>query len=1117
MTRLWWSRCWVVGLLSLAWGASVRGDSEGLLEVPAGFRVELFADDEQATNIYCVTTDQKGRIVVSGPGYIRLLEDTTGDGRADRVLPFADGPASGAQGLCVEGDSLYCIGDGGLLRYRDADGDGRADGPPELIKAFPTGGEHNTHALHRGPDGFWYLIAGNSAEIEDEDINAEFSPIVQPKAGVLMRLSPDFSTLEVLADGYRNAYDFSFNAEGDLFTYDSDGERELSLPFYRPTRVFHTVPGMNHGWVSRSWKKPDYFPEMSPALVNLGRGSPTGVLVYRHHQFPEEFHNALFVLDWTYGRVMAIRTKRKGASWGVSSKVFARGRGNYGFAPTSATVGPDGSLYVAVGGRGTQGSLFRISATAENDSPESGPPSSAEPPADPPRSRLLRLKLVLNAPQPEAAWSRAKWVPMAREVGAEAFLIAGLDKRRDVSERLRAIEILTELFGGPDIDFMTSLAFEPERELRARSVWAYGRTSGSEPDPHVLKGALRDNSPLVRRQALETLLISSPRTLGELVTEIAECLGSEDHVVRQLAVRVAARMENSHFRELGEIARTAGWAEALQMARAFVDRGYVGHPYAWRDIGLQAIRRHEDSDVLLTATLLMQHAWGGFGPSPLHPPVFDGYLPRVPIQIEEEEMTALVKELELLYPTGEAILDRELSRLIAMLSPTSSRLLDQLLTRINEQSLPVSDLHYLICVACLPVERSEDQSARITDVLLSLFEKMQAANMVIDRNWEPRVGELVQQLITYDPTLPQQLIADPRFGEPAHAFLISTMPKETARLALDRYLERITRGQLELTPDLLGLFSGHLNDSVLALARKSLEEETLQAAAVLLLAEANREEDRQQLLRGLSSSHWQVVTACLRAQQAWEEPTPETLAALIGLLERLARERELVGLGDDVLKEVRRRAESLTEGEKSADLPPSSVFALVDTHAEREAIAAAWVKWFRSTFPDLEWKSSLSTGEGPWQEWEERFQALDLSQGDANRGAAVYERLQCAQCHQGRTAIGPSLEGIASRFSPRDLMIAVVDPNRDVSPRYRTSLITTQQGKTYTGMIIYESSDGLLLRDSTQRTIRIETSDIEFRRELATSLMPENLLKQASDADITDLFAYLRTLNTTRK
>ncbi len=1116
MTRQWWSVCLAVGLLSLTWGTSARGDSEGLLEVPEGFQVELFAGDEQATNIYCVTTDNAGRIVVSGPGYIRLLEDTTGDGRADQVIPFADGPASGAQGLYVEGDSLYCIGDGGLLRYRDADGDGRADGPPELIKAFPTGGEHNTHALHRGPDGFWYLIAGNSAEIEAEAINADYSPIENPRAGVLMRLSPDFSTLEVLADGYRNAYDFAFNAEGDIFTFDSDGEREMFLPFYRPTRVFHTVSGMSHGWVSRSWKKPNYFPEMSPVIVNLGRGSPTGVLVYRHHQFPEEFHNALFVLDWTYGRVLAIRTKRQGASWMASSKVFARGRGNYGFAPTSATVGPDGSLYVAVGGRGTQGSLFRIYASPENTLP-AGSQASALAQNNPARSRMLRVKQVLNAPQPEAAWSRANWVPLARETGEEAFLIAGLDTRREVSERLRAIEILVELFQGPDIDFMTSLASEPERELRARSVWAYGRSSGAEPDPRILRGALQDNSPLVRRQALEILLISSPRTLGELVAEIADCLGSEDHVVRQLAVRVAARMENPHFRELGEIARTAGWAEALQMARAFVDRGYVGHPYAWRDIGLQAIRRHEDPDVLLTATLLIQHSWGGFGPSPLHPPVFDGYLPRVPMQVEEEEMAALVKELELLYPKGEAILDQELSRLIAMLSPTSSRLLDQLLAGIDEQSLPVSDLHYLICLACLPVERSAAQSARITDALLSLFEKMRAAEAVIDSNWEPRVGELFQQLITYDPLLPQQLIADPRFGESAHAFLVSRLPQEKAQLALDRYLERITGGQLELTPGLLALFSGHVNDPVLALARESLAEETLQAAALLLLAEANRPKDRQHLLQGLSSSHWEVVTACLRAQQAWEETTPELLGALIGLLERLARERELVGLGDDVLQEVRRRAESLTEAENSIELPPSRAFGLVNTHEEREAIAAAWIKWLRATYPDLEWQSSLNTGAGPWQEWEERFQALDLTNGDANRGARVYERLQCAQCHQGRTAIGPNLEGIATRFSSRDLMIAMVDPNRDVSPRYRTSLITTQQGKTYTGMIIYESSDGLLLRDSTQRTIRIETADIEFRRELSTSLMPENLLKQATDDDIADLFAYLRTLNANHK
>src|SRR5438477_9052802 len=108
------------------------------LRVPPGFEVTEFADSKLANDIFSMTLDPRGRIVVSGRGYIRILVDDDNDGRADRALSFANGPKDGAMGLLWEGSSLYFTGDGGLRRYRDADGDDRADGPSELIRALKT-------------------------------------------------------------------------------------------------------------------------------------------------------------------------------------------------------------------------------------------------------------------------------------------------------------------------------------------------------------------------------------------------------------------------------------------------------------------------------------------------------------------------------------------------------------------------------------------------------------------------------------------------------------------------------------------------------------------------------------------------------------------------------------------------------------------------------------------------------------------------------------------------------------------------------------------------------------------------------------------------------------------
>ena len=127
------------------------------LRVPPGFEVTEFAGSDLANDIFCMTLDPKGRVVVSGRGYVRLLLDEKGERKATKALDFAGAPKDGAMGLFWEGDDLYCMGDGGLRRWRDANGEGR-NKPPELLYALKTGSEHDAHAIRRGPDGWLYAV-----------------------------------------------------------------------------------------------------------------------------------------------------------------------------------------------------------------------------------------------------------------------------------------------------------------------------------------------------------------------------------------------------------------------------------------------------------------------------------------------------------------------------------------------------------------------------------------------------------------------------------------------------------------------------------------------------------------------------------------------------------------------------------------------------------------------------------------------------------------------------------------------------------------------------------------------------------------------------------------------
>src|SRR5437762_3579814 len=255
------------------------------LRVPAGFEVVEYADAKLANDIYCLTIDPKGRVIVAGRGYIRILVDDDGDGKADRAIEFADNPKDGAMGLFGEGDALYVMGDGGLRKFVDRDGDGKADGPSQLIRAIKTGGEHTAHAIQRGPDGWLYVLCGNMAGIDKAYATRSTSPITDPVAGCVLRFSPDFKDGEIVAHGFRNAYCIDFNLDGELFTFDSDNERCVSLPWYEPTRFYHVIPGGHYGWLAPQrtsfWRMPSYFPDVVPPISTLGRGSPTGVVCYR--------------------------------------------------------------------------------------------------------------------------------------------------------------------------------------------------------------------------------------------------------------------------------------------------------------------------------------------------------------------------------------------------------------------------------------------------------------------------------------------------------------------------------------------------------------------------------------------------------------------------------------------------------------------------------------------------------------------------------------------------------------------------------------------------------------------------------------------------------------------
>ena len=1062
------------------------------LSVPPGFEARLFADDDLAHDIHSLTFNSRGQLTVSGPGYVRTLLDTDGDGRADRVRTFAEAPHTGAQGMFFLGNHLICSGDRGLQIFRDDNRDGKADGPPEVFLRMNAGGEHHVHAVRRGPDGWWYVIAGNMAGVSAAYATLETSPVKRPQSGTILRLRPDLYGGEILADGFRNAYDFDFSPSGDIFTFDSDGERDVSLPWYEPTRVFQVTPRSHAGWISGSWKRPDHFSDMPPVIGRFGRGSPSGVVCYRHTQFPNQYHGAMFILDWTFGRVLALPLRRAGSIWSSDSIEFATGIGQFGFAPTDAAVSPNGDLFISIGGRGTRGGVFQIS-WIDSETSKGHTPDFTNDDSGP-------LDEVLRAPQPGASWSRAVWLPKARRLTSRPLEQVVLVSSRAESERIRAIEILTEMYGGLTDEMAMRLSKGAPPAIRARAIWSIGRSRPNDLPLEVVNHFLNDSDLLVVRAALESMSTwSESRSAKPCLPGLAAAITANDRFVRAAASSVAARLSEPDWEELhlsfgsNDAARvTAELGRQARAVKVSIDAVRTALPVLteprWTDRQkLDAIR-------------LVQLALGGPGPARGRAGVFDSCAPRFDLAEFDLQLAPIKAEIAQVFPAGTPLLDRELLRVLGMLAPVNRQLLPKILRGIDTQSSPADDIHRLIVLARIEVERTYDESLATAAALVNLDVKIRQRGMKQDSNWDDRIGELYRKLCEVDPVIRQLIVDQPGFGLPGHVVLLSEVGRDQIPAAIGHFVRRIQQDEdFEWSSDVVFAIGESEVPDHRRLIRDQLDNLAVRGSVLMVLAESPEAGDRELFVDGLESGQINVVRSCLDALTRL--PTgraPEELYAL------MAAARRMINSPDEYA--LREMAIRLLQHNTSQSF--GFVFA-EDGYRPQPGPLRQWERWLRERFPQFEPSGADSTEANRMLSG---LDEVDWDTGNADRGRSLFRKLACAKCHGGRRALGPDLQGVARRYSRRDLFAAIVDPSRDVSTRYQTTSIVTTDGRTYTGLIVYQSVDGLLLRDAEHQTWRIEADEIEMRVKQPKSLMPAGLLKDRSPQDLADLNSYIQGL-----
>lgn len=546
------------------------------ITVPAGFRVELLRSAGPREGSWvAMTADPLGRLYISPQNAIPEsgfgqhsgwggIWRVTLDGRGqisqwDKVLV----PIGGCMGMCWAFDSLYLSGQGpegqAIYRCKDTNGDGNVDAWSLFKNVAGGGGEHGAHGMVEGPDGKLYIIMGNATPpVEGIDPNspcqhvaeddllprikdpvATFFDGVKSPYGHVLRTDPDGLKWELWCVGMRNAYDLDFSARGELFTYDSDMEWDVGLPWYRPTRILHLVAGAEFGFREGSAKMPEYYPDTMPAVGPVGLGSPTGVKFGTKSNWPAEWRSAFFAMDWTYGRIFAVKLLGPGeggnGETGTHGNVseFVKGRG---LPVTDLEFGRDGSMYFTVGGRGTQGGLYRISyvggETSQNSDHKLSSPAWAAlgkhfgPPNATALDAAWSQLTLAGASDENAATGRAllegqpveKWRSLVLDAtdfsqGNRGFLAlarcGSQDDRRAIAEKIVKLRI-----GQPSREFASIAEAQASEKLGLAELrlWQLILVRGNSPDESL------------RQQALQRLVPLFPNSSRRMNRELSQLL-----------------------------------------------------------------------------------------------------------------------------------------------------------------------------------------------------------------------------------------------------------------------------------------------------------------------------------------------------------------------------------------------------------------------------------------------------------------------------------------------------------------------------------------------------------------------------------------------------------------
>jgi putative membrane-bound dehydrogenase-like protein len=311
------------------------------MTVPEGFRVELVASEPDIVNPVAMTFDERGRIWITesleyprrepGPGRdrVKVLEDSDGDGKADKFTIFADG-LNIPSGIAVGHGGVWVANSPDILFLRDTDGDGKADAREVVVSGF---GRADTHELPNsltwGPDGWLYGWNGvfNPSHVEYRGKTYDFTCAI-------FRIHPRTRDFEVFCEGTSNPWGLAIDPEGSFFASACVIDHLWHLV---ETGYYHRQGGPYPPftwWIG------------SIADHKHQKAAYCGIHYFDSPAYPPEYRGRLYMGNIHGNCINVDSLERNGSTYKAKAAPDFLTANDAWFMPVVQKTGPDGCLYV---------------------------------------------------------------------------------------------------------------------------------------------------------------------------------------------------------------------------------------------------------------------------------------------------------------------------------------------------------------------------------------------------------------------------------------------------------------------------------------------------------------------------------------------------------------------------------------------------------------------------------------------------------------------------------------------------------------------------------------------------------------------------------------------------